>query len=52
MAYNAVTEMLDHRTYRGRTETERATNRLQSIWWETAAKVKEQAWEAALGLAV
>lgn len=52
VAYNAVTEMLDHRTYRGRTEAERATNRLQSIWWGTAAKVKEQAFEAALDLAV
>ena len=51
-AYNAVTEMLDHRTCRGRSEAERATNRLQSIWWGTAAKVKEQAWEAALDLAV
>jgi len=51
-AFNAVTEMLDHRTYRGRNEVERATNRLQSIWWGTAAKVKEQAWEAALDLAV
>lgn len=51
-AYNAVTELLDHRTYRGRNEQERASNRLQSIWWGTAAKVKEQAWEAALDLAV
>jgi phage/plasmid-like protein (TIGR03299 family) len=51
-AYNAVTEMLDHRTYRGKSEQERASNRLQSIWWGTAAKVKEQAWEAALDLAV
>lgn len=50
-AYNAVTEMLDHRTYRGKTEQDRATNRLQSIWWGTAARVKEQAWEAALDLA-
>ena len=33
------------------TEAEKATNRLQSIWWGTAAKVKEQAWEAALELA-
>jgi phage/plasmid-like protein (TIGR03299 family) len=52
VAYNAVTEMLDHRTYRGRSEAERATNRLQAIWWGTAAKVKAQAWEAALDLAV
>ena len=51
-AYNAVTELLDHRTYRGKSDAERASNRLQSIWWGTAAKVKEQAWEAALDLAV
>lgn len=50
-AYNAVTEKLDHGTIRGKTEVERATNRLQSIWWGTAAKIKEQAWEAALDLA-
>jgi phage/plasmid-like protein (TIGR03299 family) len=50
-AYNAVTEMLDHAKFRGKTDTERATNRLQSIWWGTAAKVKEQAWDAAIALA-
>jgi phage/plasmid-like protein (TIGR03299 family) len=50
-AFNAVTEMLDHRTYRGKSEQDRLSNRLQSIWWGTAAKVKEQAWEAALDLA-
>jgi phage/plasmid-like protein (TIGR03299 family) len=51
-AYNAVTEMLDHRNYRGKTEHDRHSNRLKSIWWGSAAKVKEQAWEAALNLAV
>jgi phage/plasmid-like protein (TIGR03299 family) len=50
-AYNAVTELLDHRSYRGRNDRERASNRLQSIWWGTAAKLKERAWEAALALA-
>lgn len=50
-AYNAVTEMVDHRQYRGKTETDRATNRLRSIWFGESAKVKEQAWEAALDLA-
>ena len=49
-AYNAVTEMLDHHAYRGKTEAERATSRLQSIWWGAAAKVKVQAWEAVLDL--
>jgi phage/plasmid-like protein (TIGR03299 family) len=42
-AFNAVTEMLDHRSYRGRTDAEKATNRLKAIWWGTAAKVKAQA---------
>lgn len=50
-AYNGLTEMIDHRNYRGKTEQDRVSNRLQSIWWGTAAKIKEQAWEAALELA-
>lgn len=51
-AYNAVTELTDRRTYRGRNNDERATNRLKSIWWGEASKLKEQAWELALQLAV
>lgn len=35
----------------GHPEAERATNRLRSTWWGTAAKGKEQAWDAALELA-
>lgn len=50
-AYNAVTEMLDHGRFRGKSDTERATNRLTSIWWGTAAKMKERAWDSALELA-
>lgn len=50
-AYNAVTEMVDHRSYRGKTDADRATNRLRSIWFGESAKVKERAWEAALDLA-
>jgi phage/plasmid-like protein (TIGR03299 family) len=51
-AYNAVTEFVDHRTFRGKTELDRETNRLKNIWWGPAAKIKEQAWEMALQLAV
>ena len=51
MAYNAVTEFVDHRTFRGKTELDRETNRLKNIWWGHAAKIKEQAWEMALQLA-
>jgi phage/plasmid-like protein (TIGR03299 family) len=50
-AYNAVTEFVDHRTFRGKTEIDRETNRLKNIWWGPAAKIKEQAWEMALHLA-
>jgi phage/plasmid-like protein (TIGR03299 family) len=49
-AYNAVTEFVDHRTFRGKTEIDRETNRLKNIWWGPAAKIKEQAWEMALQL--
>ncbi len=50
-AYNAVTEFVDHRTFRGKTELDRESNRLKNIWWGPAAKIKEQAWEMALQLA-
>jgi len=51
-AYNAVTEYVDHRAYRGKTEAERASNRLKSVWWGGGARLKERAWELALELAV
>ncbi|QVL30296.1 DUF932 domain-containing protein [Telmatocola sphagniphila] len=50
-AYNAVTEYVDHRTFRGKSERDRESNRLQSIWWGTAAKIKERAWHLAMQLA-
>ncbi|CAN5358585.1 hypothetical protein BH11PLA2_BH11PLA2_38330 [soil metagenome] len=50
-AYNAVTELVDHRTYRGKSEIDRETNRLNNIWWGPAAKIKALAWDMALELA-
>lgn len=48
-AYNAVTEYVDHdRTTRGATQQERASNRLESIWLGSGARMKEEAFELAL----
>lgn len=51
-AYNAVTELVDHRNYRGKSEQERASNRLQSIWFGNGATIKERAWDLALQMAI
>jgi phage/plasmid-like protein (TIGR03299 family) len=51
-AYNAVTELVDHqRSGRGRDDQQRASSRLQSIWWGNGAKLKERAWNLALKMA-
>jgi hypothetical protein len=51
-AYNAVTELVDHRrSGRGVDEGDRASSRLQSVWWGAGAKLKERAWELALQMA-
>lgn len=50
-AYNAVTESVDHRSYRGKTMGDRENNRLNSIWWGKSARIKEQAWDQALQIA-
>lgn len=51
-ALNAVTEYVDHyRSTRGKTTTERASNRLESAWFGSGAKLKERAWELALQMA-
>jgi phage/plasmid-like protein (TIGR03299 family) len=48
-AYNSVTEFIDHeRSGRGNDDRERASSRLQSIWWGNGARVKERAWNLAL----
>ena len=51
-ALNAVTEYVDHyRSTRGKTVTDRASNRLESAWFGSGARLKERAWELALKMA-
>jgi phage/plasmid-like protein (TIGR03299 family) len=51
-AFNAVTEFVDHhRPTRAKNERERASRRLQSQWFGSGARLKSQAWDAALALA-
>jgi hypothetical protein len=51
-AYNAVSGWADHAsTVRGKTELERADNRLNSVWWGSANELKQDAYAAALQLA-
>lgn len=51
-ALNAVTEFVDHhRSTRGKTTAERASNRLESAWFGSGARLKERAWNLALQLA-
>jgi phage/plasmid-like protein (TIGR03299 family) len=50
-AYNAVTEYVDHhRPGRGHGDRERASRRLDSIWFGTGARLKERAWDLALNM--
>ena len=52
-AFNAVTEFVDHhRSTRGRTDQERAGNRLESAWFGSGAHLKGQAWKLALEMAM
>lgn len=52
-AYNAVSEWADHEiAVRGDSEREQADARCNSIWFGTANKFKQGAWESALALAV
>lgn len=47
-ALNAVTEYVDHyRSTRGTTSIERASNRLESAWFGSGARLKERAWDLA-----
>jgi phage/plasmid-like protein (TIGR03299 family) len=51
-AYNAVTEYVDHhRSARGLDDRDRASRRLDSIWFGHGAQVKERAWNLALEMA-
>lgn len=48
-AYHAVTEWVDHyRPTRVRNARERASQRLQSLWFGSGARLKERAWDLAL----
>ena len=52
-ALNAVTEYVDHyRSTRGKSEHDRASNRLESAWFGSGARLKERAWELALQMAM
>lgn len=52
-AYNAVTEWVDHhRPTRSSNPLERASRRLDSSWFGTGAKVKAQAWNLAIDMAL
>lgn len=51
-ALNAVTEYVDHyRSTRGKSSTDKASNRLESAWFGSGARLKERAWELALKMA-
>jgi phage/plasmid-like protein (TIGR03299 family) len=51
-ALNAVTEYVDHyRSTRGNSMIERASNRLESAWFGSGARLKERAWNLALQMA-
>jgi phage/plasmid-like protein (TIGR03299 family) len=50
-AYNAVSEWADHQSrVIGRTSADKLSNRLQSVWFDAANKIKQAAWESALAL--
>ncbi len=51
-ALNAVTEYVDHyRSTRGKTSSDKASNRLESAWFGSGARLKERAWDLALEMA-
>ena len=52
VAFNAVTEFVDHvRPGRGTNDAERASRRLDSIWFGSGARLKQKAWNLALEMA-
>ncbi len=53
LAFNAVTEFVDHiRPSRGASDSDRASRRLDSIWFGSGARLKEKAWSLALEMAM
>ena len=52
-AFNAVTEFVDHhRSSRGADESSKRENRLNSAWFGSGARIKAEAWSAALDMAM
>lgn len=48
-AFNAVTEYIDHhRSTRGKDDSDRASRRLDSIWFGSGTNLKAKAWDLAL----
>jgi phage/plasmid-like protein (TIGR03299 family) len=53
VAYNAVTEFVDHvRPSRGTNAGERASRRLDSIWFGSGSRLKQKAWSLANDMAL
>lgn len=51
-AFNAVGEFVDHvRPGRGTNDADRASRRLDSIWFGSGARLKQKAWDLALEMA-
>ena len=51
LAFNAVTEFVDHaRPVRGANDANRASRRLNSIWFGSGARPKQKAWNLALDM--
>lgn len=51
VAFNAVTEFVDHvRASRGANYADRASRRLDSIWFGSGARLKQKAWNLALDM--
>jgi phage/plasmid-like protein (TIGR03299 family) len=52
VAFNSVTEFVDHhRSTRGRTDHDRGSNRLESAWFGSGNRLKQQAFRLALDMA-
>ena len=52
VAFNALTEFVDHvRTTRAANDADRASRRLDSVWFGSGARLKEKAWSLALEMA-
>ncbi len=51
-ALHAVTEYVDHRRVtRGKSDLEKTSKRLQSLWFGSGARLKQQAWDLVLAMA-